>query len=666
MLRPILFIGLGGAGGKTLRAIREDIAHGLETAGWQGNFPGCFQFLQIDIDDQTESDYLPPSLPADQFCKLVPLGASYRALKASIEARFNSESERAKVLGDWMSFEASPDLQRGSGAFRPGGGSGAIRPVGRSAFVSALPNVVPMLRQGVLRIQSKEASDEFDHLSTLICGESESDDRDMTPRVVIVSSLCGGTGSAIYVDILETLRRLVPGITGEAPVSLLYEADLFSTRIPGVVNSFLGSNMLATLDEIANFSINGVGISTSQLLERFAVPTANMDYRDKSSKIIIGAGPNAGSRGLEEVFISVGKHVAKVALSPENSENLFSSPLIPEEPNLSPQDHSGRVMALSSSEFSSFVWFLPGDQGYYGPLRTGTYSLGFEESTSSGSRDHFTSKIQALSFPERQSLARSSRARRLLESVPLSVDVITQLLAGWIIVGVFGLRKREEDWWVRNPYSADDNAWMKMSGVIPDSEMNLGASVALLSNFNFALELSELHAREYVLEVGSHVVGKKVAVAKTDIPETDLLRRFILGLLPAGTSIKNGDVDASVQMDLEDGRKELLIARLTRISSSVADFLNEEEKLHWENRSRFGEISERYLAALSLIEDYVANLDTLSDIEVSPVDKYVQGANSVSLSSSDSQSIQLNVPVKTSGFKRFLKLFQFGKSKMNN
>ncbi len=48
MLRPHLIIGLGGSGGKTIRAMKQAITRRIAGAGYEGGIPDAWQFLQID------------------------------------------------------------------------------------------------------------------------------------------------------------------------------------------------------------------------------------------------------------------------------------------------------------------------------------------------------------------------------------------------------------------------------------------------------------------------------------------------------------------------------------------------------------------------------------------------------------------------------------------
>jgi hypothetical protein len=57
MLKPLLIIGLGGSGGKTIRAIKQVLHQNLEASGYSGGIPEAWQFLQID------TTYTPAGIP---------------------------------------------------------------------------------------------------------------------------------------------------------------------------------------------------------------------------------------------------------------------------------------------------------------------------------------------------------------------------------------------------------------------------------------------------------------------------------------------------------------------------------------------------------------------------------------------------------------------------
>jgi hypothetical protein len=72
MLSPFLIIGVGGSGGKTIRAMRQTLLRRLRAKGWKGEFPEAWQFLEIDtISTQGGGNFSAPLLPANQFLGLV-------------------------------------------------------------------------------------------------------------------------------------------------------------------------------------------------------------------------------------------------------------------------------------------------------------------------------------------------------------------------------------------------------------------------------------------------------------------------------------------------------------------------------------------------------------------------------------------------------------------
>ena len=48
MLRPLLIIGVGGSGGKTIRSMIQAFERKFESMDYSGGIPAAWQFLQID------------------------------------------------------------------------------------------------------------------------------------------------------------------------------------------------------------------------------------------------------------------------------------------------------------------------------------------------------------------------------------------------------------------------------------------------------------------------------------------------------------------------------------------------------------------------------------------------------------------------------------------
>jgi hypothetical protein len=108
MLGPMLFVGVGGSGGNTVRAIREYLSRELDNMGWTGDFPDCWQTLWIDTISQykTKADSLRSRSPAD----FLSLGSSAfesingftTMIKTMIVNQTLAQLSNRSVLAGWM------------------------------------------------------------------------------------------------------------------------------------------------------------------------------------------------------------------------------------------------------------------------------------------------------------------------------------------------------------------------------------------------------------------------------------------------------------------------------------------------------------------------------------------------------------------------------------
>ena len=118
MLVPFLIIGVGGSGGKTIRAMRQTLQRRLRAKGWKGEFPEAWQFLEIDtISTQGGGNFVAPLLPANQFLGLVPQGVEYAGLRNQVMQRL-PQGQQNLALGGWLPEDSPVPIQRGAGQYR--------------------------------------------------------------------------------------------------------------------------------------------------------------------------------------------------------------------------------------------------------------------------------------------------------------------------------------------------------------------------------------------------------------------------------------------------------------------------------------------------------------------------------------------------------------------
>ena len=100
MFRPMLIIGVGGSGGKTLRSMKQAIERRLETARYQGGIPSCWQFLQIDTTYDGQ-EFPPPMLdPYEEFKSVIADGDDYQNIKNKLVSRA-TRPEQQRMMAGW-------------------------------------------------------------------------------------------------------------------------------------------------------------------------------------------------------------------------------------------------------------------------------------------------------------------------------------------------------------------------------------------------------------------------------------------------------------------------------------------------------------------------------------------------------------------------------------
>ena len=101
MLRPLLIIGVGGSGGKTIRSMKQSLERKLLAANYRGGIPRAWQFLQIDTTRDGEN-FPAPMLDIDDFHQVVPPGWDFYEMRDSITQR-GDLSDQQKMLAQEVS-----------------------------------------------------------------------------------------------------------------------------------------------------------------------------------------------------------------------------------------------------------------------------------------------------------------------------------------------------------------------------------------------------------------------------------------------------------------------------------------------------------------------------------------------------------------------------------
>ncbi len=269
-LSPMIVIGCGGSGGKVILSLRRRLGEELQRRGWNRGIPESFQTKWVDVPTPQEAHpEFGEGLAEEDYTGLA-LSDTYEHIDALV---LRSAGERVERLIGWRPspYIQLPVLQ----------GAGQMRAIGRSVALSNAPNVSRLIERAVQNSQSSRP--ELESLGECLDVENVSSD----PFVFVVSSLAGGTGAGIFLDVCDLIRSYDPNLS-QRIIAILLTAEIF----PGVAGVGIPPNSLAASSELMNAMLE-----VQRHLE-------TLYGRGAAMNALQGAGPSAsylvGLRTLDE------------------------------------------------------------------------------------------------------------------------------------------------------------------------------------------------------------------------------------------------------------------------------------------------------------------------------------------------------------------------------
>ena len=239
MLRPFLLVGVGGSGGKTLRAVRQALELRLLQEGWKGGWPKAWQFLHVDSPTvQDGSSFPAPFLPLENYQGLVSPGTAY-------SQAYEAVLKPGKIPTDFVNDVEKPLPSDEEVTVAVDLGAGQYRAIGRTLALARLSDIAKAAQAAITRLNSAEARGQLDAISELFGARPGNSTND--PIVIVVSSIAGGSGAGQYMDVTEAIKSAAPSALWVHRIfALLYAPDVFA-RIDG--KGGVEPNALAALSE---------------------------------------------------------------------------------------------------------------------------------------------------------------------------------------------------------------------------------------------------------------------------------------------------------------------------------------------------------------------------------------------------------------------------------
>ena len=227
-LRPVLIVGVGNTASKVVQKLKSNysLRHGpLENAP-------AISLLCIDSDRESLNE-LRMSRNEGALLSNELLDVPLRKAE---DYRNNSEQHLNWLSRRWI-YNVPRSLQ-----------TEGLRPLGRLAFADHFEAICDRLQEGIKQISTEENLAKTADFFDLDPGE-------LTPRVFVVTSISGGLGSGMALDLAYTIKLLMheAGLPTDQVAGILLHSTYQRTRDPGLS----AANAFAFLTEMRHFVEHG-------------------------------------------------------------------------------------------------------------------------------------------------------------------------------------------------------------------------------------------------------------------------------------------------------------------------------------------------------------------------------------------------------------------------
>ncbi|WP_022871750.1 tubulin-like doman-containing protein [Nesterenkonia alba] len=323
-VRPFIFVGVGGTGGKTLGIVRKTVSDALERAGWDGGWPAAWQFVQIDVPAAPDTGAADPAfaLPRSVYVPLSSAKSTYAGYHQSISQQLQRTSADAvsRYLA-WDSWHPEPpesvrvDITQGAGQYRA---------VGRVAALHALKDIDSALKRARDAAVDSEANAQLRRALQEVTGQrfTGADGAD-DPVVFVVGSVAGGSGSGMFLDVCDVLRA-----HGHSNLnSILFTPEVFQ-RPTGAIDPGVAPNTFLALTEASNslWITSAEDAPVSRTLHFARAGVSEPTGHDTSTTFLLVGRRNStvAFDSADDVFKIVGRSVGELVLDPALTANIVA------------------------------------------------------------------------------------------------------------------------------------------------------------------------------------------------------------------------------------------------------------------------------------------------------------------------------------------------------
>jgi hypothetical protein len=235
LLYPTLVVGMGGTGARSVRLLKRMVERYFRSRGCE--VPPIIRYLVIDTEDLRNQPGEETLLP-DEY---VNLGSDFDANRV-VEYMEQTEGLYESIREWWTGSGHD------AGRIRVKNGAGQMRDVGRLALFVGYQQLVDRLKATLASLQSVANLQRSQQILAPVGLKP-----DPSPQVWLVGSLCGGTGSGIFLDVAYLMRDLLQTRSTFLPNGIFVLPQAFMPALVGKVDlqRRIQANAYAALLELA-------------------------------------------------------------------------------------------------------------------------------------------------------------------------------------------------------------------------------------------------------------------------------------------------------------------------------------------------------------------------------------------------------------------------------
>jgi hypothetical protein len=300
-LNPIIVVGCGGSGGAVVTALRTRIENLLRRSGWTEGVPDAWQFIWVDTPSGAEDkkEFGDP-IPSADYVSLSQGVSKVQEVYDAVKL-FLGQS-RYEEMASWAPHPTAPvPINKGAGQWRAVGRLSALMSLQR------LGDRIDVAWDKITRGQ-QQLSRLGGYLGTdAAVGQN-------LPLVFVVTSLAGGTGSGIFMDVCDIIRFKQPKLD-QMIAGVLFTAEIFDD----LGYPALQYNTVGALSELAASSYSHPSPFPRIFDGAINVPQRGDGHRGPFYSFVIGKKTLDGNSlsSTEDVYRSTTETLVALMTNPE-------------------------------------------------------------------------------------------------------------------------------------------------------------------------------------------------------------------------------------------------------------------------------------------------------------------------------------------------------------